>query len=70
MLRDEADGGILPFEPYMLLSAARAEGTLVTDITYVQIPNQRIPSRDGHLFVHNAQPLIDALLSWLVDRHL
>jgi len=26
ILRDEADGVVLPFESYMLLSAARAEG--------------------------------------------
>jgi pimeloyl-ACP methyl ester carboxylesterase len=27
IVRDEADGVVLPFEPYMLLSAARAEGS-------------------------------------------
>lgn len=54
----------------MLLSDARAEGTLVHDITSLKIPNQRAPSRDGHLFVHNAQPLIDAVSSWLAERQL
>lgn len=29
LVRDSADGVVLPFEPYMLLSAARAEGSLV-----------------------------------------
>jgi pimeloyl-ACP methyl ester carboxylesterase len=35
ILRDEADGVVLPFEPYMLLSAAHAEGSLVPDVKYV-----------------------------------
>jgi len=33
IVRDEADGVVLPFEPYMLLSAARAEGSLVPCLT-------------------------------------
>src|SRR5439155_122675 len=45
ILRDEADGVVLPFEPYMLLSAARAEGSLVPSIKYVLVPNHRPPSR-------------------------
>ena len=70
ILRDEADGGILPFEPYMLQSAAQAEGSLVHDITYVQLPNHRPPSREGHLFTDNVQPLIEAVAAWLAERHL
>jgi pimeloyl-ACP methyl ester carboxylesterase len=70
LLRDEADGGILPFEPHMLLSAAQAEGSLVQNITYVQVPNQRAPSREGHLFADNAQPLIEAVSAWLAERCL
>ena len=70
LLRDEADGGILPFEPHMLVSAARAEGSLVHDITYVQLPNHRPPSREGHLFTDNVQPLIEAVAAWLAERHL
>ena len=30
ILSDEADGVVLPFEPYMLLSAAHAEESLVS----------------------------------------
>ena len=30
ILSDEADGVVLPFEPYMLLSAAHAEASLVS----------------------------------------
>lgn len=70
LLRDEADGGILPFEPHMLVSAARAEGSLVHDITYVQLTNHRPPSREGHLFTDNVQPLIGAVAAWLEERHL
>ena len=46
ILRDEADGVVLPFERYMLLSAARAEGSLVPSIEYVLLPNHRPPSRE------------------------
>src|SRR5216684_3279379 len=53
ILRDEADGLVLPFEPYMLLSAARAEGSLVPSIKYVLVPNHRPTSREGHLFTDN-----------------
>jgi alpha-beta hydrolase superfamily lysophospholipase len=70
LLRDEADDVVLAFEPYMLLSAAQAEGSLVHDITYVQVPNQRSPSREGHQFVDNVQPLIEAVSAWLAERHL
>ena len=48
ILRDEADGVVLPFEPHTLLSAARAEGSLVPSIKYELTPNHRRPSREGH----------------------
>ena len=41
IVRDEADGVVLPFEPYMLLSAAQAEGSLVPSIKYVLVPDRR-----------------------------
>ena len=69
-LRDEADGGILPFEPSMLLSAAHAEGSLADDFTYVPVPNRRARSLDGHLFADTTQPLIEAVSAWLSERHL
>ena len=69
-LRDEADGVVLPFEPYMLLSAAHAEGSLVPSIKYVLLPNHRPPSREGHQFADNIDVLIDAVSSWLVDQRL
>jgi pimeloyl-ACP methyl ester carboxylesterase len=70
ILRDEADGLVLPFEPYMLLSAARAEGSLVPSIKYVLVPNHRPPSREGHLFTDNTGALIDAVSAWLAEQHL
>jgi pimeloyl-ACP methyl ester carboxylesterase len=45
ILRDEADGLVLPFEPFMLLSAARAEGSLVPSIKYVLV--QSSPAEQG-----------------------
>jgi pimeloyl-ACP methyl ester carboxylesterase len=70
ILRDEADGVVLPFEPYTLLSAARAEGSLVPSIKYVLVPNHRPPSREGHQFVDNAEARVNAVSAWLAEQHL
>ena len=70
IVRDEADGVVLPFEPYMLLSAAQAEGSLVPSIKYLQLPNQQPPSRESHIFADNAEALIDAVAAWLGERQL
>ena len=70
ILRDEADGVVLPFEPYMLLSAARAEGSLVPSVKYALVPNHRPPSREGHLFTDNTGALIDAVSAWLTEQHM
>jgi hypothetical protein len=67
---DEADGLVLPFEPHMLLSAARADGSLVPSVKYVLVPSHRLPSREGHLFTDNAEALIDAVWAWLAEQHL
>src|ERR1700738_101146 len=69
ILRDEADGVVLPFEPFMLLSRAYAEGSLVPSIKYVLVPNHRLPSREGHLFTDNTDALIDAVSAWLSEQH-
>jgi pimeloyl-ACP methyl ester carboxylesterase len=68
IVRDEADGVVLPFEPYMLLSAARAEGSLVPSIKYVLLPNQRPPSREGHIFADNTEGLTEAVAAWLAEQ--
>ncbi|MBV8091254.1 MAG: hypothetical protein JO139_17120 [Alphaproteobacteria bacterium] len=52
----------------MLLSAARAEGSLVPSINYVLLPNNRPPSREGHLFTDNTEPLADAVAAWLARQ--
>jgi pimeloyl-ACP methyl ester carboxylesterase len=70
ILRDQSDGVVLPFEPYMLLSAAHAEGSLVQGIRYVLVPDEHPPSAKGHTFTDNTQPLIDAVAAWLVEQHL
>jgi len=70
LVRDAADGIVLPFEPYMLLSAARAEGSLVPEIRYVLLPNPRPPSLEGHIFADNTEPLAEAIASWLAERGL
>ena len=70
ILRDEADGIVLPFEPYMLLSAARAAGSLVPSIKYVLVSNHRPPSREGHQFADNTAALTDAVSAWLAGQHL
>jgi len=70
LLRDQADGIVLPFEPHMLVSAARAEGSLVQGITYVVVPDQRPPSAAGHVFTDNTQPLVDAMAAWLTQQRL
>jgi pimeloyl-ACP methyl ester carboxylesterase len=70
ILRDQSDGVVLPFEPYMLLSAAHAEASLVQGIKYVLVPDEHAPSAKGHTFTDNTQPLIDAVAAWLVEKHL
>jgi pimeloyl-ACP methyl ester carboxylesterase len=70
ILRYEADGVVLPFEPYMLLSAAQAEGSLVPSIRYVLLPNPRPPSREGHIFADNTEALTDAVATWLGEQQL
>jgi hypothetical protein len=54
----------------MLLSAARAEGSLVPSIKYVLVPNRRPPSREGHLFTDNTEALSDAVSAWLAKQYL
>jgi len=70
IVRDEADGVVLPFEPHMLLSVAQAEGSLVPSIKYVLLPNQRPPSREGHIFADNTEALTDAVATWLGEQRL
>jgi pimeloyl-ACP methyl ester carboxylesterase len=70
LLRDQSDGVVLPFEPYMLLSAAHAEGSLVQGIAYAVVPDQHPVGAAGHTFTDNTQALIDAVSAWLAEQHL
>jgi len=70
LVRDQADALIQPFEPYMLLDAAHAEGSLVQGIELVVLPDSRPPSLKGHYFDGNEQPLADTLTRWLAARGL
>jgi pimeloyl-ACP methyl ester carboxylesterase len=69
LVRDQADAIIPPFEPYMLLSAAHSEGSLVTSIRYVMLPNTKPPSPQGHYFIGNEQLLISTVAGWLADQN-
>jgi hypothetical protein len=46
----------------MMASTAHAEGSLVQSITYLVAPNQHPSSAAGHMFIDNAQPLINGYL--------
>jgi len=70
MLRDEGDAIVQPFEPYMLLAAATAEGTLVPSIKYVMLPNPQGRSAAAHGFIYNQQPLADTIAAWLAEQKL
>jgi pimeloyl-ACP methyl ester carboxylesterase len=70
LLRDQADGTVLPFEPHMPVSAAHAEGSLVPDITYEVVPDQHPPGPAGHVFTDNTRPLVEAVSAWLAKQHL
>jgi pimeloyl-ACP methyl ester carboxylesterase len=70
MLRDQADGVVLPFEPYMLLSAAHGEGSLVQGITYEVVPDTHPTGPAGHTFTDNTEPLVDRVSAWLAKQHL
>jgi hypothetical protein len=54
----------------MLLSAANSEGSLVSDIKYVLLPNAKGPNPGGHFFSDTAQALADATVAWLGEQEL
>jgi hypothetical protein len=69
-VRDQSDGVVAPFEPYMLLSAAHSEGSLTPKVDYALLPDAKPPSLKGHSFDGNEDPLTDAIGKWLADLHL
>lgn len=70
MVRDEADAIIQRFEPYQLLSAATATGSLAPSIKFVLLPNKRSPSPSAHRVIDNQQSLADTVASWLAETGL
>lgn len=70
MVRDEGDAVVLPFEPYQLLTAATAEGSLVRGIKYVPLPNPKGANPRGHSFADNEGPLVAAVDAWLKEHGL
>jgi hypothetical protein len=65
IVRDQSDGVVLPFEPHMLVSAAHSEGSLVTSVDLVVLPDANPVSLKGHYFDGNEQPLTDVSRSGL-----
>jgi hypothetical protein len=70
MVRDQGDATIQPFEPYMLLSAARASRALVPSIKYVLLPNPKGPNPGGHRFADNQETLVNTIIGWLQELKL
>jgi hypothetical protein len=70
MVRDQGDATIQPFEPYMLLSAARASRALVPSIKYVLRPNPKGPNLGGHRFADNQETLVNTIIGWLQELKL
>ncbi len=70
LVRDQSDGLIQPFEPYMLLSAAHSEGSLATSIDFVLLPDSKPVSLKGHSFDGNEQPLTETITNWLANHGL
>lgn len=68
LVRDEGDAIVRDFEPYMLLSAARSENSLVPDIEYVMIGNDGGLSPAAHDFGTNRDELVETVDAWL-DNH-
>ena len=70
MVRDQGDAVIEPFEPYMLLSAGTAAGSLPPSVKLIVLPNSRVRSAQAHGFSDNTQALVDAVARWLVEQRL
>jgi hypothetical protein len=70
IVRDQSDAATASFEPYMLLSATRSEGTLAPKVDFVLLPDSRPVTLGGHYFEGNEQPLADVVAKWLRDWRL
>lgn len=72
VLRSQSDIIVNDFEPYMLVGAARADGSLVPDVEFHLIPDAEHPNGDpgGHEFTYNSGAFTDVILKWLEDKKL
>lgn len=70
MVRDASDLVVAPFEPYMLLAAATAPGSLVPGIDYKLLANDSRASLEDHYFVNNQNALATAVTGWLAAQKL
>jgi hypothetical protein len=70
LVRDQGDAVIEPFEPYALLSAGTAPGSLPPSVKLVVLPNPRPRSAAAHGFADNAQSLVDTVAAWLAEQRL
>lgn len=68
LVRDANDRIIREFEPYDLLAAATAEGSLVPEVDYVELRNDT--DEPGHSFPDNRDALATAITDWLGDHDL
>jgi alpha/beta hydrolase fold len=70
LVRDQGDAIIEPFEPYMLLSAGTAAGSLPPSVKLLVLPNAKGRSAAAHGFSDNTQALVDAVAGWLGEQRL
>jgi pimeloyl-ACP methyl ester carboxylesterase len=72
VLRSQSDTEVNAFEPYMLVGAARAEGSLVPSIEFDLIPDPGHPDGvpGGHEFTYNSDAFTAAILTWLRNNKL
>ncbi len=70
MVRDAGDAIVQSFEPYVLLAAATAEGTLVPSIKLIVLPDPKGPSPAAHYFPDNKQQLVETVAGWLAEQGL
>ncbi|MBM9594459.1 alpha/beta hydrolase [Roseitranquillus sediminis] len=70
LVRDQGDAIVRDFEPFMLLSEARSEGSLVPSIDYIPIENADGLSPAAHGFDTNRSELIEVVAGWLETQGL
>ena len=70
LVRDQGDAVIEPFEPYALLSAATAAGSLAPSVKLIVLPNPRPRSAAAHGFSDNTEALVDSVAAWLAEQRL